>query len=152
MEKTDAEKLAIILPCFNEQEVLPDTLRILTGFLAELIRENRVSADSIILAVDDGSTDRTWEIIRDSSGSAGPVRGISLSRNFGHQYAILAGLFTADADLMVTLDADLQDDYRCIREMVDHYHQGCDIVYGVRKKRETDFQETLYFGSSQVFG
>jgi len=140
MGKIEAEKLAVILPCFNEQEVLPDTLRILSGFLAEMIRENRVSADSIILAVDDGSTDRTWEIIRNSSqsGSSGPVRGISLSRNFGHQYAILAGLFTCDADLMVTLDADLQDDYRCIREMVEHYRRGCDIVYGVRKKRETD--------------
>lgn len=140
MERTEPGKLAIILPCYNEEEVLPGTLQILTGFLKELIQEKLVSPESVIVAVNDGSSDRTWEIIHAASQS-GPdscVRGIQLSRNFGHQYALLAGLFTTDADLLVTLDADLQDDHRCIREMVVHYQHGCDIVYGVRKSRETD--------------
>lgn len=139
MNNNAAMKLAVILPCFNEEEVLPETFSILRGFLKELIDEKLVSEDSLIAAVDDGSSDHTWDVIlKESRNSSGQVLGIRLSRNFGHQYALLSGLFSVEADMLVTMDADLQDDYRCIREMIRHYHLGCDIVYGVRKKRETD--------------
>jgi len=131
-------KLAIVVPCYNEQEVLPETCARMTALLARLQSVGKISEESRVYFVDDGSRDRTWSIIADFVRSGLPVIGVKLSRNFGHQNALLAGLLSAEGDAMVSVDADLQDDLRAIEEMLDHFHRGCDIVYGVRKRRETD--------------
>ncbi|MEH7096729.1 glycosyltransferase [Neobacillus vireti] len=132
--------LTIVVPCYNEQEVLPETIRQLEGQLQELIAEALVSTQSIILLVDDGSKDRTWELIYKEGLRNNFVRGLKLSRNVGHQNALLAGLFTAKehSDCVISIDADLQDDIRVIREFIVKFHQGFEIVYGVRKGRESD--------------
>ena len=130
--------LAIVVPCYNEEEVLPETCRRMAKKLEALMEQELVSEKSCILFVDDGSSDRTWELIDDLSQEIQQVRGIKLSRNRGHQNALLAGLMSADRDICVSIDADLQDDINAIDEMVEKYKQGCDIVYGVRSTREMD--------------
>jgi len=130
--------LGIVIPCYNEQEVLPETARRLLALRQRLIDQGDVSEGTRIYFVDDGSSDRTWEIINDLSSSGKPVVGIKLARNLGHQNALLAGLFTAEADAIVSLDADLQDDINAIEEMVRYFRNGVDIVYGVRKVRRSD--------------
>ena len=132
--------LTIVVPCYNEQEVLPDTICVLQKLLNELISERLVSLHSKILFVDDGSKDQTWEIIYKEGLKNELVRGLKLSRNVGHQNALLAGLFTAKeiSDCVISIDADLQDDILVIREFMKKYHQGYEIVYGVRKGRDTD--------------
>ena len=132
--------LTIVVPCYNEEEVLPETIAQLRELLKELMDEGLVSRQSKILFVDDGSKDRTWEMIYKEGLRNEYVRGLKLSRNVGHQNALLAGLFTAkeQSDCMVSIDADLQDDIRVIREFVMKFHAGCEIVYGVRKGRNTD--------------
>lgn len=133
-------RLAIVVPCYNEEEMLPISMPILTDLLKKLQKSNKISEDSYILCVNDGSKDKTWEILEKMHNENKAIRAIKLARNTGHQNALLSGLFTAaeDADMTVSIDADLQDDETKIEDMVDMYHAGCDIVYGVRSGRKTD--------------
>ncbi|WNF21130.1 glycosyltransferase family 2 protein [Mesobacillus jeotgali] len=130
----------IIVPCYNEEEVLEVTIDQLTAKLSELIKQNLVSEKSKVLFVDDGSKDRTWHLIYKASLNNEMVKGLKLSRNAGHQNALLAGLFSAKeaSDCMVTIDADLQDDIHAINEMVKKYNEGYEVIYGVRSSRESD--------------
>lgn len=133
-------KLAIVVPCYNEQEVLDESAKRLDEVVQKLIGAGKVSADSYVLLVNDGSKDTTWQKICENNNKYSTVRGLKLAGNVGHQNALLAGLMTAkeDADIMISIDADLQDDVNVIPEMVDKYLAGCDIVYGVRNNRDTD--------------
>jgi polyisoprenyl-phosphate glycosyltransferase len=135
---TAAPVLAIVVPCFNEEAALPQTASRLVDVLTSMIGDGRVDRRSAICFVDDGSADRTWEVIVALSASAPFVRGIKLSRNYGHQYALLAGLLTVDGDAVVSIDADLQDDVTAMAGMLDAYRDGADVVYGVRRARSTD--------------
>ena len=130
--------LAVVIPCYNEEEVLHNTCHRVIGVLRRLEKAGKIAGGSRIYLVDDGSKDRTWSIIETFSQSGMPVVGIKLSCNRGHQNALLAGLFTAQGDAVVTIDADLQDDLEVIEEMVDHNRRGSDIVYGVRRTRDKD--------------
>jgi len=133
--------LYIVVPCYNEEEVLPETSRRLEDKLRALMVAGKVSAESRVLFVDDGSKDRTWPIIRELAAREGSLfAGVSLSRNRGHQNALMAGLMTAlgRADAAVSIDADLQDDLEALDAMVDFWREGCDVVYGVRKSRRSD--------------
>ena len=133
--------IAIVVPCFNEQEVLPQTNAQLRALLDAMMRDGQAGEGSYILYVDDGSRDRTWSLIAAWCEADSHVRGLKLAGNVGHQNALLAGLDTArhDAAATVSIDADLQDDIRVIPEMVSRWaDDGCDIVYGVRRKRSTD--------------
>ncbi|WP_279170270.1 glycosyltransferase family 2 protein [Prevotella denticola] len=134
-------KLATVSPCYNEEEVLEQSADHLTALFEELIRQEKISDDSVIVFVNDGSRDRTWEIITRLHSRNPRIRGINLANNVGHQNAIMAGMMTAKdwADAVITLDADLQDDYRtCIPQMVDDFLSGNDIVYGVKVSRKAD--------------
>ncbi len=132
--------LYLVVPCYNEQEVLPETASRLRAKLAALTQSGRIDDKSRILFVDDGSRDGTWRIIEDFSRQDAHFAGVKLSRNKGHQNALLAGLTVArdHCDAAISLDADLQDDVDAIDEMVAHFQDGCDVVYGVRSKRDTD--------------
>ncbi len=135
------ERLAIVVPCYNEEEVLGMSSEALRGVLDDLVSKGKISPDSFVLFVNDGSADKTWSLIEEEhSKYPGQVFGVKLARNVGHQYALTAGLITAAdmCDVSVSIDADLQDDVAVIEEMIDKYHEGCDIVYGVRKERKTD--------------
>jgi glycosyltransferase involved in cell wall biosynthesis len=136
--KNKPVQLSIVIPCYNEEEVLPETVTQMTALVNEMIEEELVSENSAVWFVDDGSKDKTWQMIEEYSHSNSKVKGIKLSRNKGHQNALLAGLETADGDLLVSIDADLQDDITVIRDMVKEYYNGHDVVYGVRKVRTTD--------------
>lgn len=131
-------KLAIIVPCYNEQETLEFSAKKLKELLSRLITAGKIKNDSQICFVNDGSRDSTWEIIQRLCSEEPLWAGICLSRNFGHQKALLAGLFTINADAYVTIDADLQDDPNAIEEMCDRYSSGAEIVLGVRSKRAKD--------------
>ncbi len=133
-------RLAIVVPCYFEQEVLPETTKRLTELLDNLIKEELVSPNSYVLYVNDGSTDQTWSLISQFHESNKYINGVNLAGNVGHQNALLAGLSVAveHCDIAVTIDADLQDDVNAIREMVIKYQKGNDIVYGVRASRKTD--------------
>lgn len=132
--------LTIVVPCYDEQEVLHETSKLLKNIIDDLIEQNKISVNSKILFVNDGSKDKTWEIIEQLQTQEKVFTGIRLSRNFGHQNAVMAGLSRAVwySDMMITIDADLQDDIQKIYEMVDNFYQGFDIVYGVRNNRDTD--------------
>lgn len=132
--------LYIVVPCYNEEEVLPETARRLEDKLRALISAGKISPQSRVLFVNDGSKDRTWEVIQALHRENGLFCGADLSRNRGHQNALLAGLMTARerADMVVSMDADLQDDVDAVDAMVDKYLDGVDIVYGVRSSRKTD--------------
>lgn len=133
--------LAIVVPCFNEEEVLPQTNAQLRSLLDAMMRDGLAGGGSYILYVDDGSRDNTWPLIAGYCEADTHVRGLKLAGNTGHQNALMAGLETArtDADVTISIDADLQDDTRAIPEMMKKYRdEGCDIVYGVRRKRTTD--------------
>ena len=134
------DTLYLVVPCYNEEAVLPETARQLESALQSLIDSGRCGASSRILFVNDGSKDRTWALIEELHRTQPHVCGLSLSRNRGHQNALLAGLMAAReaADCAISLDADLQDDISVLPEFLDKFHDGCDVVYGVRKKRETD--------------
>lgn len=134
----EAATLAIVVPCYNEEEVLPETCTRMVALLEELVSAGRISAASRIYFVDDGSRDATWQLISSFASKNLPVVGIKLSRNRGHQNALLAGLFTAEGDIIVSIDADLQDDLAAIGEMIERYREGCDVVYGVREARDSD--------------
>ena len=133
-------KLAIVSPCYNEEDVLQHSVERLTELLDRMVNENAISSDSMMVFVNDGSKDRTWQIISDLHQTNHYVKGINLTRNVGHQNAILAGMMTAKewADAVVTIDADLQDDIACIPQMVKHFEEGYDIVYGVKVQRDAD--------------
>jgi glycosyltransferase involved in cell wall biosynthesis len=137
---TAATVLGIIIPCYNEEEVIVSSMEKLLGVLHGYIEKGIVSERSFIGIVDDRSRDRTWEIIRQFSVNNKNITAIRLSSNRGHQYALLAGLtnFCADADCLVSIDADLQDDVGVMAEMISKFKQGNDIIYGVRKNRPGD--------------
>lgn len=143
------KKLLIILPCYNEEEILPLTIKKIKSLLKDMIAKKLVAADSQACFVNDGSRDKTWEIIKKACAKDKMFTAINLSRNFGHQGAILAGMYDADADLYVTIDADLQDNPDCIKLMLEKINEGCDIVYGVRAARDTDTFFKKY--SAQLF-
>ena len=136
----ERDKLCVVVPCYNEEEVLPVTVSRLTEKIRSLIQRGLVAPESRMLLVDDGSRDRTWELIRGYHEKEPLVEGLRLARNRGHQNALLAGLMEARGryDLTISMDADLQDDLDAIDAMVEQYREGCDIVYGVRSSRETD--------------
>ncbi len=132
--------LYLVIPCYNEEKVLPETSRQLKEKLNHLILNEKISPESRIVFVDDGSKDKTWEMISHLHLQNKIFQGIKLTRNKGHQNALLAGLMTVmdHCDITISLDADLQDDINAIDEMVDKYHEGCDVVYGVRSARKKD--------------
>ena len=136
----DAKTLYVVIPCYKEEEVLPETARRLKSKMAALVEQGRIAPDSRVMFVNDGSRDRTWEIIARLHQEDRLFSGVNLSRNRGHQNALLAGLMTAVnfADMVISMDADLQDDIEAMDAMVDAYHNGYDIVYGVRSSRKTD--------------
>ena len=133
-------RLATVSPCYNEEEVLRHSVERLTALFQRMIADGLIAADSMMVFVNDGSRDRTWEIISQLNGENRYVRGINLARNVGHQNAIMAGMMTARqwADAVITIDADLQDDIECIPKMVRHFLEGSDIVYGVKVSRQAD--------------
>lgn len=133
-------KLATVSPCYNEEDVLHHSVERLTALFERMISEGLISSDSMMVFVNDGSRDRTWQIISELHGTNKFVRGINLARNVGHQNAIMAGMMTVRtwADAVITIDADLQDDIECIPQMVRHLEQGNDIVYGVKVSRQAD--------------
>ena len=133
-------KLYMVIPCYNEQEVLPETSKRLKKKLSTLVKAGKIDPESRIIFVNDGSKDRTWEIIRRLHEEDPVFGGVNLSRNRGHQNALLAGLMTVKdhADMAISMDADLQDDINAIDEMVEKYLNGIDIVYGVRSSRAKD--------------
>ena len=132
--------LYIVVPCYNEEEVLHETTKRLKEKVNKLIKNKKIKKDSKVLYVNDGSKDNTWAIIEEINKNDKMFTGISLSRNRGHQNALVAGLLTAKehADIIISMDADLQDDINAIDEMIEKNNNGCDIVYGVRNKREKD--------------
>lgn len=130
--------LSIVVPCFNEEAVLPETLKRLSALLNELVADGRASEESRLVLVDDGSRDRTWAMITDATERQLPVVGVKLSRNRGHQVALLAGLAMAEGEAIVSVDADLQDDLGAIEKMLTEYEAGAEVVYGVRSRRDTD--------------
>ncbi len=132
--------LWIVVPCYKEEEVLLETPKQLKQKMDSLIQQDMVHENSKILFVNDGSTDKTWEIIQALHEQDALFSGLNLSRNKGHQNALLAGLMYAKeyADIVVSMDADLQDDINAVDKMIEAYNKGCDVVYGVRSKRDTD--------------
>ena len=142
--------LYIVVPCYNEEEVLPETSKRLKVKLEQLMAKEKISPDSRIMFVNDGSKDRTWELISRLHSECPLFCGVDLTRNRGHQNALLAGLMTAKdrADMVISMDADLQDDIDAVDEMVEKYLEGVDIVYGVRssRKKDTFFKRTTAEG------
>lgn len=132
--------IGIVLPCYNEEEILHQTDKKIGELVEQLIAKKVIAPGSFIIYVDDGSKDKTWELIRDTVDVSGNRMGIKFSRNFGHQSALLGGITSIyqRVDCVITIDADLQDDIRVIEEMIVKYTQGFEIVYGVRKKRDAD--------------
>ncbi|SHK09027.1 Glycosyltransferase involved in cell wall bisynthesis [Roseomonas rosea] len=133
-----APVLGIVVPCYNEEEVLPELARRLDEILDGLIAEGRIAPSSHVTFVDDGSRDRTWALIASFHAQSPRWRGVKLSRNRGHQNALMAGLSSAGGDAVISVDADLQDDPAAIGRMVDAYREGAEIVFGVRSARRTD--------------
>ena len=131
-------KLCIVVPCYNEQQVLPKSEPIFKKVIERLIGDHQITETSQVVFVDDGSTDKTWLLIKQYSNEE-HVSGLNISRNFGHQSAIFAGMSAvSDADMVVTIDSDLQDDPNVIIKMVAKYYEGAQVVYGVRNNRQTD--------------
>lgn len=147
-------RLFLVIPCYNEQEVLPETAKRLKEKMELLIQQGSIAPDSKICFVNDGSKDKTWEMICALHQESALFRGINLSRNRGHQNALLAGLMTVreECDMAISMDADLQDDIHAIDQMVEKYKKGADIVYGVRSSRATDtaFKRTTAQGYYKV--
>ncbi len=135
-----ASKLMVVIPCYNEEEVLPETSRRLVEKMDSLVKKGLITPDSRVLLVNDGSRDRTWEMITELHKQNPLFEGVKLSRNRGHQNALLAGLMTARnrCDISISMDADLQDDMDAMDRFIEKYNEGCDVVYGVRNKRDTD--------------
>ncbi|MBT3067045.1 glycosyltransferase family 2 protein [Rhodoferax sp. U11-2br] len=149
--------LAIVVPCYNEEEVLPETNRRLTALLARLTGQGLISEASSVHYVDDGSKDRTWALIEELAAADIRVHGIKLSGNRGHQNALLSGLLSVEGDAIVSIDADLQDDVAVIESMVREFKCGAEVVYGVRDSRQTDtgFKRNtalMYYGLMKKMG
>jgi glycosyltransferase involved in cell wall biosynthesis len=156
-QRTGDPVLAIVVPCHNEEEMLPVTAEALKSLLAELRRESLIAQSSYVCFIDDGSRDRTWERICEAAAASDDFRGLKLSRNFGHQGAVLSGMLECNADAVVTIDADLQDDERCIIDMMRRYHEGCEVVLGVRSNRSSDsffkrFSAETYYRLLRIVG
>ena len=150
-------KLNIVVPCYNEEEMLPKSAPVLRRILTQMIEQKLVSPASQICFVNDGSRDKTLDVLKDLTKKSANFAYLSLSRNFGHQAALLAGLFETEADIYVTIDADIQDDPEKIPEMVQKYLAGSDIVYGVRTSRNSDswFKEKtarLFYRIQELMG
>ena len=143
-----------VVPCYNEEEVLPETVKRLGEKLDELIKSGLASDKSRMMFIDDGSKDKTWNLISDYASQNKYVAGVKLSRNRGHQNALLAGLMEAKkyADITISIDCDGQDDINAMDEMVRQYHDGCEIVYGVRNDRTSDgfFKQTTAQGYYKI--
>jgi len=150
MKKNKNNCLYVVIPCYNEEEVLHVTTEKLTEKLNKMIKDELINNNSKIMYVNDGSKDKTWDIIEDLNKKNKFITGVNLSRNRGHQNALLAGLMTAKkyADIVISMDADLQDDINVMDKMVEEYNNGSDIVYGVRSARKTDtwFKKTTAEG------
>ena len=133
-------RLATISPCYNEEEVLRQSVKRLTVLFERMISEGQITEDSMMVFVNDGSRDNTWQVIKELHYENKFVKGINLAHNVGHQNAIMAGMMTVKgwADAVITIDADLQDDIECIPQMVHHFTEGNDIVYGVKVSRKAD--------------
>ena len=133
-------RLGLVLPCYNEEEVLELSVKRLSELFADLISKGKISTDSFALFVNDGSKDTTWELITRLHDEYNFVKGLNLAHNVGHQYAIMAGMMKAKdmCDAVVTIDTDLQDELACIEQMVDAYASGYDVVYGVKVQRSAD--------------
>ncbi len=148
------DRLALVVPCYNEEEVLEISAKELKRVLTDLIDKKKISEDSFVLFVNDGSKDKTWELIEKEHKESPMICGLKLAGNVGHQFALTAGLLAAKdmADVTVSIDADLQDDTSVIEEMIDKYHEGKDIVYGVRNDRTKDswFKRTTAQGFYKV--
>jgi len=148
------DRLALVVPCYNEEAVLEISSKALREVLDDLIQKGKIAEDSFVLFVDDGSKDKTWELIEQEHNKYSNIKGLKLAANVGHQFALTAGLITAKdlSDVTVSIDADLQDDITVIEEMIDKFHAGNDIVYGVRKERKTDtfFKRTTAQGFYKV--
>lgn len=146
--------LYLVIPCYNEEEVLPETAKRLKEKFDDFIAKEKISASSRIVFVDDGSKDKTWNIIEELHAENKIFRGIKLSRNRGHQNALLAGLMTVkdECDAAISLDADLQDDINAIDKMLDEYEKGYEVVYGVRSSRKKDsfFKRTTAQGFYKI--
>lgn len=150
-------KLSLVIPCYNEQEALPETARRLRVLLADLASRGKIDSGSNIWLIDDGSRDGTWPIIEQLAAHGPLFVGVKLSRNRGHQYALLAGLCAADGEAVISLDADLQDDLSVIEQMIDAYRDGYEIVYGVRIRRDRDswfkrWTAHRYYGLLKLLG
>ena len=150
-------ELSIVIPCYNEEDVLHETTRQLIFLFQKLIGKNKINDQSRVYFIDDGSHDCTWELIVSLAEVNPLVRGIKLSRNRGHQNALLAGLLTAEGEVIISIDADLQDDLNSIEAMIDQYNSGYDIVYGIRDSRDTDtlfkkFTAQAYYHLLQKMG
>jgi glycosyltransferase involved in cell wall biosynthesis len=137
-KSTHITSLAIVVPCYNEEEMLPKTLATLLALRDSLIAQQKINAASKIYLVDDGSRDKTWPMLAQASQENPAIVAVKLSRNRGHQNALMAGLISTTEEMIVSIDADLQDDPNVIGNMVDAYYQGNDVVYGVRSARKTD--------------
>lgn len=155
-------RLSVVVPCYNEEAVLHETSKRLLALMNGMQADQKIAPSSELVFVDDGSRDRTWSLIRELADTDPRVRGVKLSRNRGHQNALLAGLMAATGDAIVSIDADLQDDITAIVRMVDSYLGGADVVYGVRTKRERDtwfkrftaesfYRVMRWFGAESVY-
>ncbi len=149
--------LALVVPCYNEEEVIVEATLQFSCLLNKMIASNKISSKSRLVYVDDGSRDNTWKLINHLSQSNALVVGIKLSKNRGHQNAVLAGMMSVTGDAIITIDADLQDDINVIETMVDEYKSGMDIVYGVRADRSSDtaFKRNtaqIYYKMLSLFG
>lgn len=140
--------LTIVVPCFNEEDMLPISVPKFIDILENLIQQQLVTEESRILFVDDGSKDKTWQLISQYNKQNDKVQGLKLSKNFGHQNALLAGLIQIKTDMSISIDADLQDDPSVIVDMIKAYYAGAEIVYGVRNDRSSDSFAKRFFAQS----
>jgi glycosyltransferase involved in cell wall biosynthesis len=157
VREADVVKLSLVVPCYNEEAALPQTAARLDALLDDLVVRGKVAPASDVLLVDDGSQDATWALIAGLADRSPRFVGVKLSRNRGHQNALLAGLMQADGDAVISLDADLQDDLGVIEQMVDAFNDGCEIVYGVRNHRDADtwfkrWTAERYYGLLRALG
>ena len=152
-------KLGIVIPCYNEEETLPETTKRLQILLDKMIEEGSIAKESFVCYVDDGSSDKTWECIERFQKDSTLFKGIKLSRNFGHQNALIAGLMQLknNADALISMDADLQDDITLVKAFVNKFKEGYEVVYGVREDRTTDTKikrnsATLFYKFQHLLG